>query len=64
MEAKKFNKLPYPPYSPDLAPADFFIFPKGKELLAGTHVSGDSVRTDWEQSVSKISVDSFGNTFR
>ena len=27
--------LPHPPYSPDLSPCDFFLFPKLKSLLAG-----------------------------
>ena len=27
--------LPHPPYSPDLAPADFFLFPKLKTTLKG-----------------------------
>jgi histone-lysine N-methyltransferase SETMAR len=27
--------LPHPPYSPDLAPADFFLFPKMKMQLQG-----------------------------
>jgi histone-lysine N-methyltransferase SETMAR len=27
--------LPLPPYSPDLAPADFFLFPKLKSNLKG-----------------------------
>ena len=27
--------LPHPAYSPDLAPCDFWLFPKLKELLAG-----------------------------
>lgn len=29
------NVLPHPPYSPDLAPADFFLFPKLKSVLKG-----------------------------
>jgi len=28
---------PYPPYSPDLAPADFFLFPKLQTTLKGRH---------------------------
>jgi len=28
---------PNPPYSPDLAPADFFLFPKSKTTLKGHH---------------------------
>jgi len=27
--------VPHPPYSPDLAPADFFLFPKTKTTLKG-----------------------------
>jgi hypothetical protein len=27
--------LPHPPYSPDLAPADFFLFPEMKMQLKG-----------------------------
>jgi hypothetical protein len=27
--------IPYPPYSPDLAPCDFFLFPKKKLQLKG-----------------------------
>ncbi len=27
--------LPHPPYSPDLAPCDFFLFPHLKSLLRG-----------------------------
>ena len=29
-ETKKVTVLPHPPYSPDLAPAEFFLFPKFK----------------------------------
>jgi hypothetical protein len=29
------QKLPHPPYSPDLAPADFFLFPKLKTTSTG-----------------------------
>ncbi|CAK9795997.1 Histone-lysine N-methyltransferase SETMAR [Anthophora plagiata] len=31
----KFEILPHPPYSPDLAPSDFHLFPKLKTFLAG-----------------------------
>ena len=29
--------LPHPPYSPDLAPCDFFLFPELKKQLRGWH---------------------------
>jgi len=31
----KITVIPHPPYSPDLAPCDFFIFPKLKLKLKG-----------------------------
>jgi len=34
---KNIPVLPHPPYSPDLAPCDFFLFPKLKSELKGHH---------------------------
>ena len=31
-----FEVLPHPPYSPDMAPSDFCLFPKLKSNLRGT----------------------------
>ena len=36
-----FSVLPHPPYSPDLAPSDFHLFPKLKGHLKGQHFSCD-----------------------
>ena len=33
----KITTLPHPPYNPDLAPYDFFLFPKLKTHLKGHH---------------------------
>ena len=35
LKKEKVTVLPYPPYSPDLAPCDFFLFLKLKAFLAG-----------------------------
>ena len=35
LKKEKVTVLPHPPYSPDLAPCDFFLFPKLKASLAG-----------------------------
>lgn len=35
MATRGFKLVEHPPYSPDLAPADFFLFPKAKDNLAG-----------------------------
>jgi transposase len=33
----QISVVPHPPYSPDLAPADIFLFPKLKTTLKGRH---------------------------
>ena len=35
LKKEKVTVLPHPPYSPDLAPCDCFLFPKLKAFLAG-----------------------------
>ena len=35
LSENRISTLPHPAYSPDLAPCDFWLFPKLKELLAG-----------------------------
>ena len=34
---KNIPVLPHPPYSPDIAPCDFYLFPKLKSKLKGYH---------------------------
>jgi histone-lysine N-methyltransferase SETMAR len=41
MTSLKFTVVPHPPYSPDLAPSDFWLFPK-LETLKGQHFSSDA----------------------
>jgi len=36
-----FELLPHPPYSPDLAPSDYFLFADLKRMLAGKKFSSD-----------------------
>lgn len=37
-----YELVPHPPYSPDLAPSDFHLFPKMKKALAGRHFASDN----------------------
>ena len=37
LSKKNIPVLPHPPYSPDLAPCDFYLFPKLKSKLKGHH---------------------------
>jgi len=34
--------VPHPPYSPDLAPSDFWLLPNLKETLKGQHFLWDA----------------------
>ena len=36
---KQIRALDHPPYSPDLAPCDFWLFPRLKAVMKGTHFS-------------------------
>ena len=37
LNSKRITVVPQPPYSPDLSPCDFFLFPKLKHVLKGRH---------------------------
>jgi len=37
LATKQITVLEHPAYSPNLAPSDFFMFPKIKEILKGRH---------------------------
>jgi len=37
LATKQITVLEHPAYSPDLAPSDFFLFPKIKEILKRRH---------------------------
>jgi len=38
----KFTAVAHPPYSPNLAPSEFWLFPKLKETLKGQHFLSDA----------------------
>ena len=46
-----FELVPHPPYSPDLAPADFAIFPQIKKLLRGRVFKNRSELEDFTRRV-------------
>ncbi len=64
MAAKGIQVLEHPPYSPDLAPADFFLFRKVKEALARTTLDQDSLKTTWEGVIRTITADDFAMAFQ
>jgi histone-lysine N-methyltransferase SETMAR len=54
LAAKGVKMVPHPPYSPDLAPADFFLFPKVKAELAGQTLTQETFKKSWEGVVRSI----------
>jgi len=52
----KITTLPHPQYSPDLAPWDFFLFPKLKTHLKGHHFGTvENVQTAARRAWNNIS---------
>jgi hypothetical protein len=43
LATQEIQLLPHHSYSPNLAPADFFLFQKVKEQLAGLHLTQESL---------------------
>ncbi len=64
LAARGIQLLEHPPYSPDLAPADFFFFPKMKEELAGRHLTQEDFKKTWDGVASKFTKDDFAAAFR
>ena len=45
---EKIEMMDQTPYSPDLAPCDFFLFPKLKNNLAGKFLTVETFKTKWD----------------
>ncbi len=48
LAAKGIKTLRHPPYLSDLAPADFFLFPRVKIKLAGLSLKQETFQKSWE----------------
>jgi hypothetical protein len=55
--------LSHPPYSFDLAPADYFLFPKLKKELAGITMTQEKFKKEWEGVLRGISREEFAKAF-
>ena len=55
--------LELPPYSPDLAPADFFLFRRVKEDLANLSLNQESLKNAWEGVTRSITAEVFATAF-
>jgi len=57
--------MEHPPYSPDLAPCDFFLFPKIKSALKGTRFeSVEAVRAKATQLLNSLTQDDLQHCFQ
>ena len=61
---KRITVLEHPPYSPDLAPCDFYLFPKVKSALKGTFFqSVEEVKTKTDL-LKKVTLDDLQHCFQ
>ena len=64
LATKQITVLEHPAYSPDLAPSDFFLFPKRREILKGRHFDDiDDIRTNTMAALNAIPQNHFQNCF-
>jgi len=64
LATKQIAVLEHPAYSPNLAPNDFFLFPKIKEILKGRHFNDiDDFRSNTMAVLKAISQNQFQNCF-
>ncbi len=62
--AKKHIKvLSHPPYSPDLTPADYFLFPKLKKELGAFTMTQEEFKKEWEGVQRRVSRKEFAKAF-
>jgi hypothetical protein len=55
MVARRFQIIEHLPYFPDLALADFFLFPTVKRELAGKTLTQETLKKAWEGAVRTLS---------
>ena len=59
------NVLPHPPYSLDLAPCDFYLFPSMKKYLQGRRfVSSDEVKAASQDALREVAKNGFQQCFQ
>jgi hypothetical protein len=58
------KQAPYPPYSPDLASSDFFLFGYVKEKLMGCRVETASELVRFQVILAEISRETLNAAFR
>ena len=64
LELHAIETTQHAPYSPDLALADFFLFPTVKSGMTGVTVGDQTVRYTWEQVCRGILAPKYATTFK
>jgi hypothetical protein len=64
MAAKQFKVIEHPPYSPDLALANFFLFPKVKRELAGLTLTKETFKKEREGAAKTLKAADFATALR
>jgi hypothetical protein len=61
----KIPVIPHPPYSPDLAPCDFFLFPKIKLKLKGSRFDTiDEILAETQKVLDNVTEKDFQEAFQ
>ena len=62
--SEKMQVLNHPPYSPDLSPCDFFLFPSLKKMLSGNkYTSRSSLGSAIYQCLQQIPKEDYSSAF-
>ena len=65
LASEKEKVLNHPPYSPDLSPCDFFLFPRLKKMLSGNkYTSRSSLGRAIYQCLQQIPKEDYLSAFR
>ena len=65
LASEKMKVLNHPPYSPDLSPSDFFLFPRLKKMLSGNkYTSRSSLGSAIYQCLQQIPKEDYLSAFR
>ena len=64
-DPKNFTTLFHPPYSPDLSPPDYFLFPELKMKLKGLHFAHvTEIREAVTDELNKVQKEEFSAAFQ
>ena len=64
LASEKVKVLHHPPYSPDLSPCDFFLFPRLKKMLSGNkYTSRSSLDSAFYQCLQQLPKEDYLSAF-